>query len=232
MITHKWLASSFFAIAVVAAQGTWTARQVPTLTPEQAEILQHLSIVYLDDGQGGAAKTIRITGVNVQVVNGSGTTGGTADGTGNVIIGYNEPGNINGDDRTGSHNLVCGQMNSYSYVGGVVFGTDNTASGYTATVLGGIQNTASGSRSVVVGGSGNSATEFYSTVCGGVLNVASGVSATVSGGVANLASGQESSVSGGRANQASGEISAVSGGHLRTASGQYDWAAGSLLEDQ
>ena len=33
-----------------------------SLTPEQLEILSHLSIVQLDDGQGGTVKTIRLTG--------------------------------------------------------------------------------------------------------------------------------------------------------------------------
>ena len=46
------------------------------LTPEQSEILSHMEIVYLQDGQGGQAKTIRITGVNVQIVNGLGATNG------------------------------------------------------------------------------------------------------------------------------------------------------------
>ena len=36
----------------------------PVLTPEQREILSHLSLVYLDDGQGGLRKTIRVTGAS------------------------------------------------------------------------------------------------------------------------------------------------------------------------
>ncbi len=43
---------------------------------EKRDILRHMSIVYLDDGQGGMAKTIRFTGVNVQVVNGLKSTNG------------------------------------------------------------------------------------------------------------------------------------------------------------
>ena len=49
----------------MAQQGTPTNfRRIHTLTDEQAEILEHLSIVYLDDGAGNLTnKTIRITGV-------------------------------------------------------------------------------------------------------------------------------------------------------------------------
>ena len=76
------------------------------LTAEEQEILSHLSIVELSLGAGGGtAKTIRVEGINVQVVNGLGatngyptdpTTTGTAltsvNGLGNVIVGYNDDG--------------------------------------------------------------------------------------------------------------------------------------------
>jgi len=55
------------------------------LTPEQAEILSHMSIEYLDDGQGGMVKTIRLTGANFQVVNGLGATA-TVNGTGSFFM--------------------------------------------------------------------------------------------------------------------------------------------------
>ncbi len=96
-----------------------TRRAVPIgLTPEHLEILAHMEIVHLEDGQGGLAKTIRIRGVNVQIVSGSGATNGhpanpssvdpaltSTNGLGNLIVGYNEPGNPIADDRTGSHNI-------------------------------------------------------------------------------------------------------------------------------
>ena len=66
--------SGFLAGALF--QGTLSQQLRPTLTPEQAEILSHLSIVYLDDGQGSTTKTIRISDVNVQIVNGLGVTNG------------------------------------------------------------------------------------------------------------------------------------------------------------
>ncbi len=38
------------------------------------------------DGQ----PTVRFSGVNVQVVDGTGDTDGTVNGTGNLVVGYNE----------------------------------------------------------------------------------------------------------------------------------------------
>jgi len=57
------------------------------LTPEQAEILSHMSIV--TPPEMGGKKTIRISGVNVQIVNGLNRTS-TTNGTGNLIVGYQE----------------------------------------------------------------------------------------------------------------------------------------------
>ena len=94
------------------------------------EILPHLSVEFLDDGQGGTTKTIRFTGVNVQIVDGTDETEGVTNGLGNLIVGYNELGNNpNGDDRTGSHNIVGGSGSSYSSFGGLVVSQNNTISG-------------------------------------------------------------------------------------------------------
>ena len=72
-----------------------------------------------DDNTG--QDTLRFANMNVQVVNGSGITGGAKTGTGNLIIGYNELRNdvANPDDRTGSHMLVIGIQNNYSAFGGM-----------------------------------------------------------------------------------------------------------------
>ena len=79
--------------------------------------------------------TIRFSDVNVQVVSGSGTTDGAKTGTGNLIIGYNElrdennasvpcPSDVETEiycnRRTGSHMLVIGDENNYTFYGGTV----------------------------------------------------------------------------------------------------------------
>jgi len=66
-------------------------------------------------------------GVNVQIVNGTGTTDGTPNTLGNLIVGYNELRDY-GNDRRGSHNIVVGQRHRYSSNGGLVAGYQNTIS--------------------------------------------------------------------------------------------------------
>ena len=82
------LVSTAMALVVVApgtmAQlgGGGTIRKVRGLTPEEAEILSYMSVVELSDGQGGVCKAIRISSVNLQIVNGLGSTE-TTNCTGN-----------------------------------------------------------------------------------------------------------------------------------------------------
>jgi len=112
-----------------------------------------MEVIEVDDGLGNMVTTIRFHGANVQIVSGSGTTDSAVDGTGNLIVGYNElrlapaP-----NDRSGSHNLVVGKKHNFSSFGSFVTGHSNTASGYYSSVSGGNYNTASGSYSSVSGG--------------------------------------------------------------------------------
>ena len=188
--------------------------------------------------------TVRFEGVNVQIVNGSGTTEGATTGTGNLIIGYNEsretlgepvdcPDGFYCDYRGGSHVLVIGEGNNYtsdSY-GGMVVGSWNETSAPFASISGGNANTASGHHSSVSGGGWSTASGDYAAVSGGIQNRASGEGASVSGGNTNIASGVIASVSGGLGNKASGANSSVSGGDHRTAPDENDWAAGGLFQD-
>ena len=48
--------------------------------------------------------TIRVEGANLQVVSGPGATSGTVNGTGNLVVGYDE----GTGSQTGSHNLPAG----------------------------------------------------------------------------------------------------------------------------
>lgn len=155
-----------------------------------------------------------ITGKNVHVLDGSGFTDGGM-GLGNLTIGYNAL-RGGGDVRTGTHNLIVGDFNSYSSFGGLVAGINNEISGVYATVTGGEFNWAAGPASSVSGGDSNFASGAHSSVSGGFFSEASALNASVSGGSNNLASGGSSS---------------VSGGFSRSATGAYDWVAGPLFED-
>lgn len=157
------------------------------------------------DGQS----TVRFSGVNVQIVSGSGGTSGEVNGRGNLIIGYNE---TSSDQRTGSHNLVVGSFHSYTSYGGFLAGTNNRTSGTHASVSGGIGNTASGTVASVSGGSSNSASGHSASVSGGSVNTASGTGSSISGGSSNSATATWATVSGGRSNIVSGHRDTVAGG--------------------
>jgi hypothetical protein len=183
-----------------------------------------------------------ITGANLRLVNGLGSTDCTAEldvpipdcpnGVGNLIVGYNEPREFSENSRTGSHNVVVGQSHNFSRVGGLVVGDFNEIGGDFAVVSGGQRNTASGDWSVVSGGLSNTAHGSDAVINGGFINTASGFATAVSGGSFNTARGAVSSVSGGQGNTASDNFAVVSGGRNRTAAGESDWVAGSLVEDE
>ena len=183
--------------------------------------------------------TLRLTGINLQIVSGSGSTAGTPNGLGNLIVGYDEqPLEPRVDSRAGSHNVVVGPAHSYSSYGGLIVGEGNRIAAPFASVSGGVGNGALGEWSVVSGGLGNDATGAGASVSGGISNKATGNAAAVSGGAGNLASGQSTSVSGGNQNVAgcesdvfcsTGEWASVSGGTQNMAFGYSSWIGGGQL---
>ena len=151
------------------------------LGADSVEVLSHISIV--DEG----CKTLVVSGVNLQIVNGMDETA-TTNCLGNLIVGYNED-QVDGEwapfdaagDRTGSHNLIIGKEHTYSNYGGLVAGLGNTISGTFSSVSGGHVNTSSGGASFVSGGKGNTASNDVSSVSEGQSNQASGDYSSVSG---------------------------------------------------
>ena len=220
---------------IAALEATINALQNRLTAVEDNSVLElDGNLVYTVDANGYG--TAQFTGVNVQVINGVNQT--TTNGLGNLIVGYNnlrESGSAvcsNGafidqascegslriwaqSHKTGSHNLVAGDRNSYSRYGGVVFGTSNAINQVYSVVTGGSLNISSG---------------LYSSVSGGNSNIARGTQSSVNGGINNTAIGTRSSVSGGESNTASGSRSSVSGGLNRSATSTNNWAAGSLFE--
>ncbi|MFN0059278.1 MAG: hypothetical protein ACKVX7_12560 [Planctomycetota bacterium] len=220
----------------------------PQLTAEQAEMLSHMSIEYLDDGQGGTAKTIRFTGVNVQIVNGLGATNGNpsnpadtlsvqTNGVGNLILGYNEAVAVD-DERTGSHNLIVGYGLRYTSCAGIAAGLHNMTAGPYSSAIAGAGNRVNGVASSTVGGYANEANSG-ATIIGGGSNSASGgvvVSGNqnnaigsfslVCGGVLNIAQGDRSLVLGGQSNDANALLSTVVGGGGNICSGDNSTCMG------
>ena len=142
----------------VAALDTKAADIVPGLG-------EYLKIDKTTVLQGVRGPHLMFKGVNVHVQSGSGATENNAapyEGLGNLIIGYNENTPTPTLTRTGSHNLVGGGMNSFSSVGGMVFGYQNTISGPYANVVGGSANLAQGPNSTVYGSTSQRAVNLNS----------------------------------------------------------------------
>ncbi len=177
------------------------------LSAEQIEqlkaLLPHMSLIA--SGVGGKP-TIRFSGVNVQIVNGSGKTS-TINGEGNLVLGYDE--NKGAHSQTGSHDLVLGEEQTFTSYAGVVAGFENAITAAFASVTGGGKNSATFKEASVTGGFDNTASKENATVTGGRDNVASNEYATVSGGKLNTASGVASSIFGGKSLTASAEFEAI-----------------------
>jgi hypothetical protein len=189
---------------------------------------------------------VYITGANLHLLNGMGTTD-TANGLGNLIVGYNQARGLGQDIRSGSHNIVVGDEHNFSSHGGLVAGLRNailgeyscvcggqfnTAGGPQTSVLGGSSNLASGPWSYVSGGGANTAGGFFSSVSGGDFNQAKGTFSSVSGGGNNFAGGDSASISGGLFNQALATHSSVSGGQSNTAGGNFSSISGGSTKTQ
>lgn len=148
--------------------------RIAELETEVAELQALLAGVSRETADGN--DTLRFSEMNVQVVNGTGTTSGTPNGLGNLIVGYSAQPRSQAD-RTGSHYLVVGDRHEWTAFGGILAGLSNTASDAWAAVSGGQSNTASGIRASVSGGLGNTASGFRSSILGGDSNTVSDANA-------------------------------------------------------
>jgi hypothetical protein len=203
-------------------------------------VLPHLS--FSSSGVDGKP-TIRITGVNVQLEDGAGSTA-AVNGEGNLVLGYDQSPGPGG--QSGSHNVVLGSGQAYTSYGSIIGGSDNFDAGHDSTVLGygnavtgpyasitgGRLGTASGSMSSVQGGYSNQASAAYASVAGGCDNLAGTGSVDsipsacgaarsfgqVAGGEGNQASANNATVAGGDQNSASGPDSSITGGNNNSAS--------------
>lgn len=158
-------------------EGTATAVEVPPPAEMKTlvEILPHVS--YSAEGVG-KQPTIQFSGVNLQIVNGTGTMK-TTNGEGNLVLGYDEK----SGEQTGSHNLVIGNGQEFTGIADIVAGKNNKMLGNWSAVLGGFNNTVSATTAaVVVGGQDNTASGEFAWVGGGYKNLAEGKYSSVFGG--------------------------------------------------
>ena len=215
------------------------------LTSEQKAVLDILSVETLPDGMNGPGyKTLRVNGVNLQVVNG--VDDDTSNGLGNILVGYM----IRTSDSNGSHNVVTGSVQKYtanaSILGGygnevnaaygIVFGTDNIVDSPFGTILGGVQNLVSvtnGDPGMIVCGNTNTVYGPNSSILCGQFNTTNNSFGVIVGGQANVNNGVHGVIVGGTNNAIGtlGSNAVLGGGNTRTATGVDDWVAGSLFED-
>jgi len=153
-------------MAIVQSRQATNTTDIATNTGDiaaNATAIGMLNATFSGVSRNGAALTF--SGMNVQVVDGSGDTFGAVNGLGNLILGYNE--NTVSALRTGSHNLVVGDNHEYTSFAGLVAGLWNSITGPSASVSGGFQNEASGNSSTVSGGSSGTASNNGASISGG-----------------------------------------------------------------
>ncbi len=179
----------------------------PRSAADQQTLIAILPYIKLNATGIDGKPTITFSRANLQVVDGSGYTS-RINGTGNVVIGYDE----GGGTQTGSHNLILGTGQTDTSSGGIIGGHDNIAGG----------------QDVLLGGAHNSATATATSVTGGASNTAAMAESSITGGLGNstFASGELSSISGGDGNQAGGYASSVTGGYQNIAGSEYATVSG------
>jgi hypothetical protein len=204
------------AIEAVERRNTELTNRIRDLEASLANVRALNSVLSMEQVNG--VQTVRLTGVNLQVVNGLSRTE-TINGAGNLLIGYDEVnvfpidplcsrasarnaglilneadclangGAFSITHKSGSHNLVMGSQNNYSSFGGIVAGRFNSINQIYGSVLGGVDNVANGNFSVVISGQGHQSSGTASSVLGGNSNRSAGRDSTVTGGSGNIADG-------------------------------------------
>ncbi len=217
------VADSIYLLQYLFSDGADPVALAAGRSQADREILDLFTLTTVTDEHGAEYPTLRISGVNLQIVNGLGATNGNSvdptavnpdstetNGVGNLIVGYNElaPGY---GSRRGSHNVVVGSQLAYQRFGGLVVGHRSEIDGVFATVSGG-RGRARGLYASVSGGDGVALGD-YSSICGGLSGVAGGDGACVSGGDNNEAAGPQTSITGGEGNYAVGYASSITGGN-------------------
>jgi hypothetical protein len=190
--------------------------------------LKHL-LAGISRGTVNGRPTLTISGLNVRVVDGTGSTDGAPNGLGNLIVGYDEQAGA----QTGSHNIILGLGQRATSWGSVVGGTHNASNG-PSQILFGTGNDATGPFAGVLGGTRNSAATRLSAILGGCLNQTGSAPATlpdsdeclVGNGQPVGLTDQGQTIGGGAFNSAAGTFTAIAGGELNHTDNEYATVAG------
>ena len=148
---------------------------------------------------------------NVYIQNGTGNTE-DLNGKGNLFIGYNRTdGTL---ERSGSHNLIVGDLHSFTAHTGLVTGNENQILANYAVALGTTRSQATNEYAVAIGGEYSHVSGMYGTAIGGGFNSVSGPHSVALGGYSNLATGAFSAAAGGQSNIVHGDYATVAGGNF------------------
>ncbi|MCK6510517.1 hypothetical protein L6R29_11175 [Myxococcota bacterium] len=167
----------------------------------------------LDD----SAQTITLKNANLHIQSGSGSTDGTVNGFGNLILGYNEDGGT-AKTRTGSHNLILGREHSYTEHSSILSGTKHTVNAPYASAIGGSSNTITSNapHAVAIAGANNtfasSRTALYAASLGGEDN-------QINSNYAAAVAGQNNSNTGTHAAAVAGQNNSITATHAATLAG-------------
>jgi hypothetical protein len=171
-------------------------------TAEQNELKEILKHVKYEASGVGGKPTVVVSEANVQIVNGAGSTT-SANGAGNLILGYDETENIESEmvpvapgEQTGSHNVIMGNSDHYHSYGSFVGGENNLDNAPNSIVVGELNGVDAPS---IVGGYENESQGLFSVLFGD-FNKTYGRASSVLGGTGNAAKGVESSILGGFGN--------------------------------
>ena len=107
------------------------------------------------------------------------------NGLGNLIVGYD----IDAGRATGSHNIIVGDQQTFTFYGGIMAGSRNELSAPRSVVFG-FGNTAGGEWSSVTAGDFNTAAGIGSSITGGAYGTATGVVSSITGGYRNAVGGE------------------------------------------
>lgn len=172
-----------------------TSAQVTALQARVVELETKLANVSNETVNG--QPTLRFSGINVQIVNGLNSTN-TANGTGNLLVGYDEENLQPGTERCSlgtDPNLMLTVSNEFDCISiGATWGLSHKTGSHNVVVgpehnytrwgnfVSGYRNTVNYEHAAILGGSQNTAQGSYSAIVGGRNNRADAIATGMGGG--------------------------------------------------
>lgn len=161
------------AVSTAAVTGPDNEQLQQRIVQLEAQVAR---LTRLLDGIQRTGQDLQFQGMNLVLLNGEGKTA-SANGSGNLIIGYNSPEKI-----TGSHNLIIGEGHQCTTYGSILSGSGHRVEGAYGAALAGSGNSVTGKGSFAMGGEGNQVGGNFSATVAGRHNKAEGERSIISGG--------------------------------------------------